>query len=778
MATLQELADLNAYAESLKKSLDGIGPVFDKILPQLREYVKAGGDGLKVLKDHVENFSDKLKNQEGIKEFGESLEETVKGGLASLGGLDASFKSLLNVVKEVGMAFKIVSDDIKEGIGGAKNQTTEMIGSLALFTATLGGLNTNEAFQKLQLNTENTNAKFKGLIDTVTKLTGVSLVGDLGTGINNFLDAAEATKQFENAIISAAGASGAFGEILGLEDESRVLSTNLDWATDRIQQAAAKSAIAMSMSYQNSIKQTMDVLKTLPDEFEKSGNEVMKTYEIFESGAMQSVDAMRLLETTARGTGQTFETVLGVSERLFATFAMNAKDAAERVAVISSVSSDLKIPFATLKDSIQSVDDGFKMWGHNASGTLSVLEQISDVLKEQGVGYAAQLEIATTLASTIKGLGFEKKAFIGMDAGLGGSAIGAGLQVEKMIQEGDWAKVAGMMQETIGKIGGTGGKVLSMEEAMQTPGQETAFMAQRMALGNIFGISDTGMQNRLMEVMSKVSIGTELQVDGTKALEEAFTAGESIQEKQKNILEQIYTQMVALTEIAAGRQAYATAQRVFGPGAEGITDESATTNVQKRASEYQDKTFLTASDRASYAMGVFNPQGEIAQEGKQALQNIQSEYKTQHERANQVYEGVQTRVDDTKRKEAETQRFEQQKRDQQLANQPPDFFTANQSTTELNAAIANRIREDQESVLALPEAVLATEQNTQTLFANFVNNNPEPIDLNVTGTAEVKVIVVDQEGKPIGEESVAVPLLRAARAMARPSNRDIGNLPR
>lgn len=555
----------------------------------LRDYSKAGGDALKLLIEKSKEFGDQLKSKDGVEKFVDNIKDAVIKGKELFQGLDDSFKALLTTAQSVGDGVKTAFAQLKGGAQGPSNEIFEAAGAATLLTAAFAGLNANEAFAKLSLDIGNANNKFAGLL---------TAFGDnkLSAGIKNLLDASEATKQFELSIMRAAASSGAFNEVLGIDEPTRNLASNLDWATDRIQQSARQAALNMGMSYQDSIKQTMEVLKLLPAEFEKSGDQITRSYQVFANSA--PVDAMELLETVAKGTGQTFDTVLDVANKMWATFGSNSKEAAERTAILHRVSNDLNIPFETLKGTIQSVDDNFKLWGNNAESTLSVLGQISTVLKEQGVGYQAQLEIVNSLSGAMKGLGIEKKAYIGMEAGLGGSAISAGLQVEQMIQQGDWGKVAGMMQQSIGNIGGTGGQVLSMNDALQTPGQEQAFMAQRMALGNIFGVQDVGMQNRLMEVMSKVSLGSELQIDGAKTLEEAFSAGKVTQEKQFNVLENIYTEVFSMSQIAAGRTAYGQTQKLFGPGSEGISDEDALTSQAARSETFNEKELLTPEGRA------------------------------------------------------------------------------------------------------------------------------------------------------------------------------------
>ncbi len=574
-------------------------------IPLLEKLDRLGGDGFKFLSESLKNNIKEHKNgPEAIKKFTDGLTEGVGQAITKAEGLAAGFSSLIEVMNTVKTIEENFIKDMRDGLSGSTNDTFKLAGSFVLLTAAAAGLDGMTAFGKLQLDIAGSTAKFDGLIKNAEKFLGINsqIAGLVGGSLEKILKASEASKQFENVTMEAAAKSGDLASFIPKGATGEEMAGALDKFTDQVQQSARKSALSMGMAYDVSVKQTLDVLGVLPGEIDKIYKGMSNTLDT------APVRAMELLQTVAKGTGQSFGDVLKVAGDMFSKWGTDAKGAAERIAMIGHASSELKIPFENMKGVLQTIDDGFKMWGNSAGGTLGVLKQVTEALKEQGLGYQAQIEITTTLANAMKSLSIEKKAFIGMEAGLGGRAIGAGLQVEQMIQKGDWGKVAGMMQQSLGNIGGAG-KVVSLQEATQNPGQEAAFIAQRKAMESIFGIADTGMQNRLMDVMSKTALGTEMNADGTQALQEAFGKGQSIQEKQFNALENIYTKTVALVDIAASRKAYDVTQRVLGSRGEGglNMDER---EGRKYDAERSQGSNITDADRANTLAGSFSAKEE------------------------------------------------------------------------------------------------------------------------------------------------------------------------
>jgi len=558
-------------ADSITDLITGLLKTFPQFKNELGQFSstldeagKNGGDALKKLTEKFEEISKSLspEKRDQFKRVFETIETGLKSAAKAAESTIEGFHTLEERLKDVREISQQLGVDLKAALNGANNETFELLSKFALLGAAAAGLTGETAFSKMDLNINAVNGKFEKLLQSAKEFLGIDL-GKNGTAfIKNMMDGAEYSRQFESSIVNAAAKSGATtignnSNFLQAGRSKQEAAKELDDATAEIQKSAYRNAKAMGMPYEIALKQTVDILSTLP-------NEVEKLYSVTTRNINdKTVGSLELLQTVAKGTGQSFENVLESAKEMFASWGSDAKGAAERVSLISQASRELSIPFDAVKGQVKSIDDGFKMWGNSAQSTLGIMKEITQALKDQGLGYATQLEIMNNLSGAIRGLTVEKKAFIGMSNGLGGTAIGTDLQIEQMLQKGDWGKVAGMMQNTLSNIGGNG-KVISMDEAISNPGQEQAFMTQRMALQNVFGVSDTGVANRLMDVMSKLNLGSELTSDGTKALQEAFSRGENIQEKQFSELENIHTELVSLRAIAVSRQAYQSAQDVFG----------------------------------------------------------------------------------------------------------------------------------------------------------------------------------------------------------------------
>lgn len=110
-------------------------------------------------------------------------------------------------------------------------------------------------------------------------------------------------------------------------------------------------------------------------------------------------------------------------------------------------------------------------------------------------------ELFGNVLTGIERMNFGMKAFLGMQSkvGQGRGAMGAGLQFEKAMEEGNFDEIFGAIRGQLERFGG--GRVLTRDEAMAT-GQETQYVTQRQLLGQMTGVQDAGQLEQLMKALA------------------------------------------------------------------------------------------------------------------------------------------------------------------------------------------------------------------------------------------------------------------------------------
>jgi hypothetical protein len=164
-----------------------------------------------------------------------------------------------------------------------------------------------------------------------------------------------------------------------------------------------------------------------------------------------------------------------------------------------------------------------------------------------GLGFENAIDLSEKLSNALVGLGSNyASAYLtfqkgGLDMG-GGGAIGASIDLRASLadqgaDQGQMAvEMAGAMKDTIASF--TGGQIITLDEAGDDDSLKTAFYTQTKLLEKLYGISDTGDQDRTLDLLSQLgdataagntdlaaSLGSDLQDamagrDGTLSYEE------------------------------------------------------------------------------------------------------------------------------------------------------------------------------------------------------------------------------------------------------------------
>ena len=448
----------------------------------------------------------------------------------SAGGL-ASLTKALNDGASGALNFKNVLSGVEDDLKKFANNREEQIKVLGLASSVL--MATTNFFQlKESLGAFDQSM---GSADRSAKTFAESLdnfVGKAASGvIANLVDAAGKANSFENAMLNAGMQGGNFYALVG-KDASK-FSDNLTAATINISNKAVLSANALGISYSEALQRVQKAAADLPGTF---GETFELTDSIGPMAQKHTYDIMTALSQVARGTGQAFTDTVPLAKSLIEDFGKKGKGSAEDIALLAKTAKDTGIGIKDVNALALSVNDSFKMWGDQIDGTTSVLGKMSAALKDNGVGIKGQIELTKQLETGLLNTSLPMKGFIALSAGMqgAGGGVGAGLKVEKMLQDRNIGGLVDMMQTALTKKTGTS-QVMTLAQATEQPGREGEFIRQRMLLQQMSGIQDTGALNRVMEAMSKGSLGGGTdKTAGATALQEAMGMGKQLADSQTN----------------------------------------------------------------------------------------------------------------------------------------------------------------------------------------------------------------------------------------------------
>jgi len=554
----------------------------------------------------VEIFSKAL---DSLKLMYDKLNPASKAALDSIKSGAAGFLGIGEAVKkatgDLG-SFNTILDFVKKELGDATTNQEAIIsfGSLGstialLTTDALSAKDSlaqfNSQLSSADKSSNDVAASIKGLIE------GLPLGKFLGEATVRFTEAATQAKSFENSLLEGAIAGGNFYDTI--QQGGGNLSESLTHFTTKIAAEANKSALALGISYPEALKRTSEVFRSLPGE----ATAVYSAIDGIRGDADRKMfSSMELLSQAARGTGLAYSTAMDIAKEAIGTFGLSGRDAAVRMSVMAQAGKDLKIPFEDIKGVVSGVDQNFKFWGSQMDSTIGILGRMTDALKDSGVGFKGQIELVKGLESAIQNMQMPMRSYIALSAGMQapGGMIGAGLQVEKLMQQGKSGEVMDMMQETLEKKSGIG-RTLTLDEAAESPELQQSFVVQRQLLSQMTGNSDVGQLNRIMEAMSKTTLGGagEDKAANEAVLTKALTGGREMMEGQTNMASQqlkVAQDQLAVLEAIKSRT---TEREIFAPKKGELdyiqAERSRTGRIGDDAKEFKTERLQEESGRAT-----------------------------------------------------------------------------------------------------------------------------------------------------------------------------------
>jgi ABC-type transporter Mla subunit MlaD len=553
--TIEQITSISTLIERLERAVGTITQGLDKLTQSSAD---AANKGLK-------GVGDAAKGAGGaIEKAGKSAEE------------------ISRIFGDLGKA----SDKIWESLNDVAASNVDFVktGAQAVFmlkTLTTEGEKSVSSLASLGSEFKAVSGSTSGFVDGLgSVIKSIPIIGEKAAEMHkNFMTTVEGIKSFENRLISAAQSGGNFYNIMGKGNESFV--GGMDETMGVIVSNSAKSANLLGINFQESLTRTVMVLETLPGEFNKIYDDVMVGNKAF------SLKTEQILSMAARGTGKSYKEAMDIATSVVAKFGEDTVQAAQRLSVLNMVSKETQIPFKSLNEMVQGIDNSFKMYGDQMKGVVDILGDVSTAMQGTNLGFEGQIEVVKSLSSAISNMALPMRAFIGLSSQMSspGGMIGVGLNVERMLQEGKMGEVVGMMQETIKKRSGRG--AVSLEEATDDPGAQRAFMVQRQMLSTM-GIQDTGTANRILEVMSKAELGGGT-VDAEKALAAALGEGDKLAARQTDVMALAADNFAQATKALQGiSDFYKTAREETGTEGPSLLAEGKTGNTAALGEQGRD----------------------------------------------------------------------------------------------------------------------------------------------------------------------------------------------
>jgi len=231
----------------------------------------------------------------------------------------------------------------------------------------------------------------------------------------------------------------------------------------------------------------------------------------------------------ARGAGMDTTQAANFLTKSFMQFGADMPKALEALAKFKTAADEGGTSTSIASEQITTASSGFTMFSTRLADANNVWLTFQKSLKDQ-VGPQAIGELTGSAARGLAGMSLNTQALVAQMSGMtrGVSALGGALRMElDMRQEGGLAKNLERVQQTISRLGG--GRIVTLEQAVQNPAQEMQFQLQRQLAGQMLGVQGGPQQSRLLEVLQNVEKGGVATAQANKEVQTLMEDGQKAQ---------------------------------------------------------------------------------------------------------------------------------------------------------------------------------------------------------------------------------------------------------
>lgn len=254
--------------------------------------------------------------------------------------------------------------------------------------------------------------------------------------------------------------------------------------------------------------------------------------------AGRSVTKQTQLMLAARGAGIGMAEGAQVAERAFESFGVEYEKVGEAFAAFKTAadaggvsvqlaSKQIEAASSPLTIFHKGIDQAKNVW-------LTFTKALQDVPAQQVGG------LLTTVTTGIANMNLNTQAFVAQMTGMaqGATALGGALQMELEMREPGgkgMEKNLERVQQAISRLGG--GRIITLQEAAQTPALEMQFQLQRQLAGQMLGVQGSAQQSRVLEVLQGVERGGITSASATKTMQDLMADGQKAQDASTTAME-------------------------------------------------------------------------------------------------------------------------------------------------------------------------------------------------------------------------------------------------
>jgi hypothetical protein len=344
-----------------------------------------------------------------------------------------------------------------------------------------------------------------------------NLVANLfGRSMNELNEVFRKNAEFQNMVNTA---------MLGTGMSMAQIDKQANRVMDAIQKTTAQFFFSgqVQNEFLNTVRAVPGVMKDAAEESGRTGRSMTNLAEVLlvaKGAGIESAEAARMLDSSYKtlGSGK----MADVTD-MIVKFKNAAAEGGTTVQIAGEQIQAASQPFAMFSKRLAEAND---LW-------VTFQKSLGDKVGPKAVG-----DLLNAASSGLATMSLNNQAFVAQMSGMarGMSALGGALRMEQeMTQEGGAARNLERVQQAVSKM--TGGRIVTREEAIQSPALETQFQMQRTMAGQMLGIQGGAQQSRLMEVLQGIEKGgissakaeadlKSLASDGQKAQGAATTAME------------------------------------------------------------------------------------------------------------------------------------------------------------------------------------------------------------------------------------------------------------
>jgi hypothetical protein len=364
--------------------------------------------------------------------------------------------------------------------------------------------------------------------DTFTTLQPIlaGILGEKYAGmVSSFAQIADGSRNLEANLIGLASASGDLDAFMSslTGDIDNLSSATTTFAAYTYEAAQATgSTVSQAATYASQLGKIPGALR--------------------ENISLQGVQntSMNMLTasmTLATSFGMNYGNMANTLNDLFRKFNVTGQHSLEIIAQMATTAQELKLPMDLVSQSVMDMSSKFLMFGDNTQSAINIMQTFGKAFQESGLSPEGITKLIGTMTTGLAQMDIGTKAFVSGASGGRGGLAGA-FELDLAMKRGDMGSVMAKAMQAMQRE--VGGRIVTLEETVQTPALAGQMMKQIAFLRDVMHMAQTPEEAyRVLDAMKKGAPG-ELgkPVDTQAALRVATERGVSIQERHTDILRQ------------------------------------------------------------------------------------------------------------------------------------------------------------------------------------------------------------------------------------------------